>query len=231
VSDLSTQKAEINAEENSVLAVTQETETSISESVSFEDALKTPNGAIAVEKNDVQDINNDDIAPFIEEAQAGDRTNEGSETNSDGVASLQDTSPKEINESLDDALPSEEAPDMSGDDVRSRLEEIFPDSLISEETLSIVNEIPEGEKDGETPNQGFYTMSGDDAVAKIPDESLLKQLDEVEIDLSPIDKGGIETSAARLPELNSSETDVAAEEESRSATIHHMVPIHPKRAI
>jgi hypothetical protein len=214
VSDVSTQKAEINAEENSVLAVTQETETPISESISFEDALITKASPSPIETKGATDIENDDIAPFIEEALNSDRTNEGSVTDIDPVTSLNEASPKEINESLDDALPSEEAPDMSGDDVRSRLEEIFPDSLISEETLSIVNEIPEGEKDGETPNQGFYTMSGDDAVAKIPDESLLKQLDDVEIDLSATDKGVIETSATELPELNRNETDTAMEEES-----------------
>jgi tetratricopeptide (TPR) repeat protein len=212
--DLSTQKAEIHAEENSVLAVTQETDTPIMESVSFEEALKTPAEQISVEKSDVQDIVNDDIAPFIEQAQAGDPSDAENTTTINRVGSLKESSPQEINESMEDALSSEEAPDMSGDDVRSRLEEIFPDSLNSEDTLSIVNEIPDGEKDGETPNQGFYTMSGDDAIAKIPDESLLKQLDEVEIDLSSVDKSVIETSAAPRTELNSIETDGAMDEES-----------------
>jgi tetratricopeptide (TPR) repeat protein len=214
VSEAATQNAVIQGEENSVLEVTQETETPIMESVSFEDALKTTVEQLSIE-TDIQDISNDDIAPFIEQAQAGDRSDAANKTtDSDSIASLKESSPQEINESLDDALPSEEPPDMSGDDVRTRLEEIFPDSLSSEETLSLVNEIPDGEKDNETPNQGFYTMSGDDAVAKIPEESLLKQLDEVEIDLSSGDKSVIETSTAQPPELNSSETDVAMDEES-----------------
>jgi tetratricopeptide (TPR) repeat protein len=64
---------------------------------------------------------------------------------------------------------------MSGDDVVGRLEELFSEDLAKDGGLE---SIPEGEKDDGDVNQGFYTMSGENAQTAASDEGLLSELDK-----------------------------------------------------
>jgi tetratricopeptide (TPR) repeat protein len=70
-----------------------------------------------------------------------------------------------------------EAPEMSGNDVLSRLDELFPESsLVNDASL-----IPEGEKNGnEEVNEGFYSISGENASSDGSGEPLLEKLGETE---------------------------------------------------
>jgi tetratricopeptide (TPR) repeat protein len=83
---------------------------------------------------------------------------------------------------LDDTVPPEDTPEMSGNDVLNRLDELFPESLLTGDSLSKVDDIPEGEKDEETVNQGFYTMSGDNAETAQSEDAFLEKLDDVEFE-------------------------------------------------
>lgn len=76
---------------------------------------------------------------------------------------------------IDDAVEQEEQPEMSGDDVVGRLEELFSEDLAKDGGLE---SIPEGEKDDGDVNQGFYTMSGENAQTAASDEGLLSELDK-----------------------------------------------------
>jgi tetratricopeptide (TPR) repeat protein len=76
---------------------------------------------------------------------------------------------------IDDAVPQEAQPEMSGDDVVGRLEELFSDNLMEDGGLE---SIPEGDKDDGEVNQGFYTMSGENAQTTDSEDSLLSELDE-----------------------------------------------------
>jgi tetratricopeptide (TPR) repeat protein len=76
---------------------------------------------------------------------------------------------------IDDAVPQETQPEMSGDDVVGRLEELFSDNLMEDGGLE---SIPEGDKDDGEVNQGFYTMSGENAQTTDSEDSLLSELDE-----------------------------------------------------
>ncbi len=175
-------------------------EPTASDTISFDDKMTASEPRQAFEANMVPDISSDDFKPFIEEMPAVDTGENADRVAADG-GQAQEQMQEEIDESLDEALPAEEAPGMSGDDVRTRLDEIFPDALISEETLSMVEDIPDGEKNDEQPNQGFYTMSGEDAVGASSDEKLLKQLDDVEIEIPPLVKN-FETASQELPETD-----------------------------
>ena len=90
---------------------------------------------------------------------------------------------QETVEKLDDTLPGDDTPEMSGNDVLTRLDELFPEAMLTNETLSMVAEIPEGDKDEESVNQGFYTMSGENAETAQSKEPLLEKLDDVEIEI------------------------------------------------
>jgi tetratricopeptide (TPR) repeat protein len=86
----------------------------------------------------------------------------------------------ELIEMTDNNTPSEEkseAPEMSGNDVLSRLDELFPvSSLVNDASL-----IPEGEKNGnEEVNEGFYSISGENARSDGSGETLPEKLDEAD---------------------------------------------------
>jgi hypothetical protein len=214
-------------EGNTDLYVSTEPEPTASDTISFEENELMPATPQAPETMVVPDISSDDIEPFIDEMPVDSVTRETDTP----VAITQEPEqePKQgqedLHESLDDAMPAEEAPGMSGDDVRTRLDEIFPDALISEETLSMVDEIPDGEKDEEKPNQGFYTMSGDDAVGASSDDALLKQLDEVVLEAPPHVKD-LEMRQ-ELPErgYEPEKSAVSVEEAGKSAS--HFIPGKP----
>jgi pilus assembly protein FimV len=166
-------------------AISEEQEPSISDTISFENDAAAPEEAEAAEATVVQDVGNEDFSAFLDQMPLSVQPAEqpAQEAVTGGGADAMPVQPQNslLQEQLDDALPAEEAPGMSGDDVRTRLDEIFPDALISEETLSMVDEIPEGEKDEERLNQGFYTMSGENAGEGVSDEKMLQQLDVAEI--------------------------------------------------
>jgi len=91
---------------------------------------------------------------------------------------------RESEETYGDTSTGEESPEMSGEDIVNRLTEIFPDNLLQEDTLSIIESIPDGEKEDEEVNAGFYTMSGENAqTAAQSEETLLEKLDDVEIEV------------------------------------------------
>jgi tetratricopeptide (TPR) repeat protein len=171
----------------------------IADSIVLENALTGQEEPLeAAEATVVQIDENDALLPIMEQAPASAPAGEIVDlepTTADVNSSPEDSSQRSFNETVDEAEPEEIAPEMSGDDIRSRLDEIFPESLISEETLTMVDEIPEGDKEDEKPNEGFYTMSGDDAVSKPSDETLLKQLDEPPIE--PVEEGN-DAQAAQL---------------------------------
>jgi len=85
-------------------------------------------------------------------------------------------------EPYSDIVTGEESPEMSGDDIVTRLTEIFPDNLLHEDTLSILESIPDDEKEDEEVNAGFYTMSGENAQTAQSEELLLERLDDVQIE-------------------------------------------------
>jgi Predicted N-acetylglucosaminyl transferase len=90
----------------------------------------------------------------------------------------------ETEETYNDTLTGEESPEMSGDDIVNRLAEIFPENLLQEDTLSIIESIPDDEKEDEEVNAGFYTMSGENAQTTAQsEETLLEKLDDVEIEV------------------------------------------------
>lgn len=75
---------------------------------------------------------------------------------------------------IDDAMPQETQPEMSGDDVVGRLDELFSDNLMKDAGLE---SIPDGDKDDDEVNQGFYTMSGENAQTAASEDGLLSELD------------------------------------------------------
>ena len=92
--------------------------------------------------------------------------------------------PPVAEETYSDTLTGEESPEMSGDDIVNRLTEIFPDNLLQEDTLSIIESIPDDEKADEEINAGFYSMSGENAQTTAQsEETLLEKLDDVEIEV------------------------------------------------
>ena len=92
--------------------------------------------------------------------------------------------PREAEETYGDTSTGEESPEMSGDDIVNRLTEIFPENLLQEDTLSVIESIPDDEKEDEEVNAGFYTMSGENAqTAAQSEETLLEKLDDVEIEV------------------------------------------------
>jgi hypothetical protein len=92
---------------------------------------------------------------------------------------------------------------MSGDDIVSRLTEIFPENLLQEDTLSVIESIPDEEKEDEAMNAGFYTMTGENAQTAPSEETLLEKLDDVEIEVpsgaSAGDKGAFAQGMAEGP--------------------------------
>jgi tetratricopeptide (TPR) repeat protein len=98
-------------------------------------------------------------------------------------ASLQETKPPAPAPAIDVSVPPEEedaSPGMSGDDVAGRLDELFSDSLIKDGDLKSSEAIPEGDKEDEVVNQGFYTMSGENAQTAESGDAMLSELDQVE---------------------------------------------------
>lgn len=82
--------------------------------------------------------------------------------------------------SIDDAVPQDEQPEMSGDDVAGRLDEIFFNDILNNEGAE---PIPDGDKEEDVVNQGFYTMSGENAetaAPAAPGDGLLSELDKSE---------------------------------------------------
>ena len=75
---------------------------------------------------------------------------------------------------IDDTMPPETQPEMSGNDVVGRLDELFSDNLADTGSLE---SIPDGDKDDGDVNQGFYTMSGENAQTAAPEDGLLSELD------------------------------------------------------
>jgi hypothetical protein len=82
--------------------------------------------------------------------------------------------------SIDDAVPQDEQPEMSGDDVAGRLDEIFSNDILNNEGAE---PIPDGDKEDDVVNQGFYTMSGENAetaAPAAPGDGMLSELDKSE---------------------------------------------------
>ena len=77
----------------------------------------------------------------------------------------------------------EENSEMSGDDVVTRLTEIFPDNLLPKESLEVVDSNPDETVEAGDGNDGFYTMSGENAQTALSEETLLEKLDDVEIEV------------------------------------------------
>jgi tetratricopeptide (TPR) repeat protein len=212
-------------EENTAPPDTLVSEPSISDTITLDDAMVTQGEPLASEATVVQDGENDEIVPLMEPtpsvAQTASETDEvihaGSEVRSpsDDSALLKEYLQEDnLDGSVDDVVASEDNPSMSGDDVRSRLDEIFPESLIPEEPLTMVEEIPEGDKDDEKPNEGFYTMSGDDALTKTAEEPLLKQLGDVELDFPSDGKGASDALPLDQAQPNRVETQSAGLQET-----------------
>jgi tetratricopeptide (TPR) repeat protein len=86
-------------------------------------------------------------------------------------------------ETFEDTLTLEEHSEMSGDDIVARLTEIFPDNLLPQDTLSMVDSIADDDKEAADVNEGFYTMSGENAQTAQSEETLLEKLDDVEIEV------------------------------------------------
>jgi tetratricopeptide (TPR) repeat protein len=86
-----------------------------------------------------------------------------------------ETDEEEMN--IDDAVPQDEHPEMSGDDVVGRLDELFSDTLLGS---GDAESIPEGDRDDDVVNQGFYTMSGENAQTAASEDTLLSELDKSE---------------------------------------------------
>jgi Tetratricopeptide repeat len=109
--------------------------------------------------------------------------------------------PPVAEEPYGDIVTGEESPEMSGDDIVNRLTEIFPDNLLQEDTLSIIESIPEDEKENEEVHAGFYTVSGENAQTAQSEDTLLEKLDDVEIEV-PASSGaeGAEASAQEFSE-------------------------------
>jgi tetratricopeptide (TPR) repeat protein len=84
--------------------------------------------------------------------------------------------PDEI--TIDDTVTQEERPEMSGDDVAGRLDELFSEDL--EKDMAALDSIPDEDK-AEESSKGFYTISGEDAGRAAPDDALLAELDKVDI--------------------------------------------------
>ena len=82
-----------------------------------------------------------------------------------------------------DTLTIEENSEMSGDDVVTRLTEIFPDNLLPKESLSLVDSNPDETGEAGDGHDGFYTMSGGNAQTARSEETLLEKLDDVEIEV------------------------------------------------
>jgi tetratricopeptide (TPR) repeat protein len=212
-------------DEGPALPQTNEAEPLIPDAIALENSLELQEEVPAVEATVVQDAENDPLLPLVEQTQVIPLADTGIQFVSDAVGSSLNAPSEElgqenINEpSADspDGEPALSAPEMSGDDIRARLDEIFPESLTSEETLTMVDEIPDGDKIDEKPNEGFYTMSGNNAVTKTSDETLfLKQLDEAEIELPLGSKGGGDALLAELPDSDRIETGPIGSQEENS---------------
>jgi tetratricopeptide (TPR) repeat protein len=106
---------------------------------------------------------------------------------------------------LDEETPPEDAPEMSGSDVVTRLEELFPESLLTEDSLSKVEEIPEGEKDEETVNQGFYTISGNSAETAQSEDIVLEKLDDVEFEAPSASKTTDDPDSGEKPNASTAD--------------------------
>jgi tetratricopeptide (TPR) repeat protein len=97
------------------------------------------------------------------------------------AVTAEDTSAGDQGMNIDDAVQQDEQPGMSGDDVVGRLDELFSDDLAA--GSGGAESIPEGDKDDDVVNQGFYTMSGENAqTAEGSDEGMLSELDKQEIE-------------------------------------------------
>ncbi|MBD3345617.1 MAG: tetratricopeptide repeat protein [Chitinivibrionales bacterium] len=92
-----------------------------------------------------------------------------------------------IGESLDESLNEiavDLPTDIAGDDVSQRLEEMFPDDAGGQTAEDI---IPDDESDAEEETEvggGFYNISGENAENPAEDSSMLKDVDQVELDSS-----------------------------------------------
>jgi tetratricopeptide (TPR) repeat protein len=110
-----------------------------------------------------------------------------------------------------DIVTGEESPEMSGDDIVNRLTEIFPDKLLQEDTLSILESIPDDEKEDEEVNAGFYTMSGENAQTTAQsEETLFERLDDVQIETAS--GPGAESKDAFAREISESQRQDAPDE-------------------
>ncbi len=191
-----------DSEENALSDVAQELESSIEDTMAIEETEEPSTIVTAAEATVIEDTPGDESALNLNRMDSGSQTGYNPDIDADKGVSveeppnragldnsglLEETLPKVDEETLlDDALPAEESPAMSGDDVRTRLDEIFPESLIQEDTLSMVDEIPDGDQDNEKPNEGFYTISGEDALAPPSNKTVVEKLDDVEIEIPPL---------------------------------------------
>jgi tetratricopeptide (TPR) repeat protein len=143
----------------------------------IEDAI---DGAMAAEATVIQEPASGEGEPAAEGAVFD---NERKEIEDTATEDAMEATIQETVEKLDDTLPAEDTPEMSGNDVLTRLDELFPESMLTDETLAMVAEIPEGDKDEESVSHGFYTMSGENAETAQSKEPLLEKLDDVEIEI------------------------------------------------
>jgi tetratricopeptide (TPR) repeat protein len=79
---------------------------------------------------------------------------------------------------IDDTVTQEERPEMSGDDVAGRLDELFSEDL--EKDVAAPDSAQDEDQAEESP-RGFYTMSGEEAHQAAPEDALLAELDKVDI--------------------------------------------------
>jgi tetratricopeptide (TPR) repeat protein len=130
-----------------------------------------------------------------------------------GVSASADATPPEP--AIDDAVEPEEdnAPGMSGDDVVGRMNELFSDSLIKDDALKSAESIPEGDKEDQVVNQGFYTMSGENAETSESEDILLSELDKIDVAAPESDT----LDLAREPEEKTVLMDEDAGEEAMPA--------------
>ena len=133
--------------------------------------------------------------------------------------------------SIDDTVPPEMQPEMSGNDVVGRLDELFSNTLMNS---GDPESIPDGDKDDGEVNQGFYTMSGENAQTAASDNILLSELDKSEYTEPEKTMSDITHDAADqtvLMEQDGGDITLAvAEDETILSDSHESMPQRPGTA-
>jgi tetratricopeptide (TPR) repeat protein len=197
--------------------ILENVESSISETLTFDESPESLE-ASALEATVIQEITNNDREPMIKQTTVDLQEEKEAASSFTPIDAAKEPSIDEVDESIDEAQ-LEHGPEMSGDDVRTRLDEIFPDALISEETLAVSDELPDGDKNDESPNRDFYTMSGENALLSSSDESLLDKLDAVELEVPEAPEAPAQASPPIESELFESNDEIDDAEFPKKAVI------------